>query len=46
MAVAVIFGGKLRVVLRLAFAGDRISGVEAIADAERIAGMEVELLEQ
>jgi RNA polymerase sigma-70 factor (ECF subfamily) len=46
MAVAVIFGGKLRVVLRLAFAGDRISGVEAIADAERIGGMEVELLER
>jgi RNA polymerase sigma-70 factor (ECF subfamily) len=46
MAVAVIFGGKLRVVLRLAFAGDRISGVEAIADAKRIGGMEVELLER
>jgi RNA polymerase sigma-70 factor (ECF subfamily) len=46
MAVAVIFGGQLRVVLRLAFAGDRISRVEAIADAERIGGMEVELLER
>jgi len=45
LAVAVILGGRLRVVLRLAFAGDRISGVEAIADAERIGGMEVALLE-
>jgi RNA polymerase sigma-70 factor, ECF subfamily len=45
-AVAVIFGGKLRIVLRLAFAGDRISGVEAIADAARIGGMEVEVLER
>jgi RNA polymerase sigma-70 factor (ECF subfamily) len=46
MAAAVIFGGKLRIVLRLAFAGDRISGVEAIADAARIGGMDVEVLER
>jgi len=46
MAVAVIFGGRLRIVLRLAFAGDRISGVEAIADAARIGGMDVEVLER
>jgi RNA polymerase sigma factor (sigma-70 family) len=46
MAVAVILGGQLRIVLRLAFAGERISGVEAIADAGRIGGMDVEVLER
>lgn len=45
LGIAVILGGQLRVVLRLAFAGDRIAGVEAIADAERIAGMDTEILE-
>jgi RNA polymerase sigma factor (sigma-70 family) len=46
LAVAVILGGKLHVVLRLSFAGDRISGVDAIADVERIAGMELEVLDR
>src|SRR5690348_5589317 len=45
LGVAVVFGGQLRVVLRLAFAGDRISGVEAIADAKHIASMDTEMLE-
>jgi RNA polymerase sigma-70 factor (ECF subfamily) len=45
MAVAVIFGGPLRIVLRLTMAGDRIAGVEAVADAERIDEFEVEVLE-
>ena len=45
MAVAVIFGGQLRIVLRLTMAGDRIAGVEAVADAERIDEFEVEVLE-
>ena len=45
LGVAVVFGGQLRVVLRLAFAGDRICGVEAIADAEHIASMDTEMLE-
>src|SRR5882672_7672819 len=45
MALAVIFGGKLRIVLRLTITGDRIAGVEAVADAERIGGFEVELLD-
>lgn len=45
LGIAVILGGQLRVVLRLAFAGDRIAGVEAIADAERVAGMDTEILE-
>jgi RNA polymerase sigma-70 factor (ECF subfamily) len=45
LGVAVVFGGQLRVVLRLAFTGDRISGVEAIADAARIADLDTEILE-
>jgi RNA polymerase sigma-70 factor (ECF subfamily) len=35
----------LRIVLRLTMAGDRIAGVEAVADAERIDEFEVEVLE-
>jgi RNA polymerase sigma factor (sigma-70 family) len=45
LGVAVVLGGQLRVVLRLSFAGDRISGVEAIADAAHIASMDTEMLE-
>ncbi|MEK9279489.1 MULTISPECIES: sigma-70 family RNA polymerase sigma factor [unclassified Bradyrhizobium] len=45
MGVAVIFGGHLRIALRVSFNGDRISGIEAVADAERIAAMEVEVLD-
>jgi len=44
LGVAVIFGGKLRIALRLTFSGDRISAVEAVADAGRIAGFDVEVL--
>ena len=45
LGVAVVLGGQLRVVLRLSFAGDRISGVEAIADAVHIASLDTEMLE-
>jgi len=45
LGIAVVLGGQLRVVLRLTFAGDRISGVEAIADAEHIASMDTVMLE-
>ena len=45
LGIAVLLGGQLRVVLRLTFAGERIAGVEAIADAERLAGMDTEVLE-
>ena len=38
MALAVVLGGQLRIVLRLTITGDRISAVEAVADAERIGG--------
>ena len=44
MALAVILGGQLRIVLRLTITGDRISGIEAVADAERIGGFDVEVL--
>jgi RNA polymerase sigma factor (sigma-70 family) len=44
LGVAVIFGGKLRIALRLTFSGDRISAVEVVADAGRIAGFDVEVL--
>jgi RNA polymerase sigma-70 factor, ECF subfamily len=43
-AVAVIFGGRLRIVLRLTFSGDRIATVDAVADAERVRQFDLELL--
>ena len=43
MAIAVIFGGKLRIVLQLTIAGDRIAAVEAVADAERIGQFDLEV---
>ena len=44
MAIAVIFGGKLRIVLQLTIAGDRIAAVEAVADAERVGQFDLEVL--
>ena len=43
-ALAVIMGGQLRIVLRLTISGDRISAVEAVADAGRIGRFDVEVL--
>ncbi|MBR1121445.1 sigma-70 family RNA polymerase sigma factor [Bradyrhizobium lablabi] len=43
-AIAVILGGQLRIVVRLTIAGDRIAAVEAVADADRIAEFDVEML--
>ena len=45
LALAVIFGGQLRIVLRLTIAGDRIAAVEAVADAERVSRFDVEVLD-
>jgi RNA polymerase sigma factor (sigma-70 family) len=45
LGVAVIFGGKLRIVLRLTITGDRIAAVDAIADAERVRQFDLELLD-
>jgi RNA polymerase sigma-70 factor, ECF subfamily len=44
IALAVIMGGRLRIVLRLTIAGERIAAVEAVADAERVGLFEVEVL--
>ena len=44
LALAVILGGQLRIVLRLTISGERISAVEAVADAERIGTLDVEML--
>ena len=44
LALAVILGGQLRIVLRLTISGERISTVEAVADAERIGEFDVEVL--
>ncbi|MGY8661440.1 sigma-70 family RNA polymerase sigma factor [Bradyrhizobium sp. UFLA05-109] len=46
MGVAVILGGHLRIALRVAFEGDRIAGIEAIANPEAIDALDVEVLEQ
>jgi RNA polymerase sigma factor (sigma-70 family) len=42
--VAVIIGGRLRLVLRVTVSGDRISAIEAVADADRIAAFDIEML--
>ena len=45
MALAVILDGELRIVLRMTIGGERISAVEAVADAEQIGGFDVEVLD-
>ncbi|GAA3847931.1 sigma-70 family RNA polymerase sigma factor [[Pseudomonas] carboxydohydrogena] len=44
MAIAVVFGGRLRIVLELRFAGERIAGIQAVADPDRIKGFDVAIL--
>jgi RNA polymerase sigma-70 factor (ECF subfamily) len=44
LALAVILGGQLRIVVRMTIHGERISAIEAVADAERIGRFDVELL--
>jgi RNA polymerase sigma factor (sigma-70 family) len=44
MALAVIMRGELRVLLRLTFTGDNIARIEAVADAERLGGFDLEVL--
>ena len=46
IAVAVIIGGELRIVLRMTITGERISEVDAVADAERIGQFDVEILDR
>ncbi|TYO61545.1 sigma-70 family RNA polymerase sigma factor [Bradyrhizobium hipponense] len=45
MGIAVILGGHLRIALRVSFSGDRIAGIKAMADAEQIAALALEVLE-
>jgi RNA polymerase sigma-70 factor (ECF subfamily) len=42
--VAVIMGGRLRIVLELRFAGERIAGIQAVGDPDRLQGLEVAVL--
>ena len=44
MAVAVIMGGRLRLVLELRIVGDRIADIQAVADPDRIKGFDVAML--
>jgi RNA polymerase sigma factor (sigma-70 family) len=44
LALAVMFGGRLRIVLRLTIENDRIMAIEAVADPTRIAQFDVALL--
>ncbi|OAF20228.1 sigma-70 family RNA polymerase sigma factor [Bradyrhizobium neotropicale] len=45
MGVAVILSGHLRIALRVSFKDDRIAAIEAVADAEQLAALDVEVLE-
>jgi RNA polymerase sigma-70 factor (ECF subfamily) len=45
LALAVVFGGRLRIVLRFTLSGSRIAGIEAIADPERLRDLDVALLD-
>lgn len=45
LALAVILGGQLRVVVRLTITGEKISAVEAVADAERIGRFDITVLD-
>ena len=44
LGLAVIFGGELRLVVRIAVEGERIVDIESIADPARLAAFEVEYL--
>jgi RNA polymerase sigma-70 factor (ECF subfamily) len=45
VGVAVILQGSLKIVLSLTFAEGRIAGIEAIADPARVAGFDVDVLD-
>jgi RNA polymerase sigma-70 factor (ECF subfamily) len=45
MAIAVVFGGRLRIVLELRFEGERIAGIQAVADPDRLGGFDVAVLD-
>ncbi|MGQ0685806.1 sigma-70 family RNA polymerase sigma factor [Bradyrhizobium sp.] len=43
LGVAVILGGALRIALRVSLAGDRIAAIEAVADADKLAKIDLEV---
>jgi len=43
VGIAVAFHGQLRLAMRVTFAGERISGIDAIADPGTLAGLDVEM---
>jgi RNA polymerase sigma-70 factor (ECF subfamily) len=45
VGIAVIFGGRLRIALNLTITGDRIVGIEAVADPERLRQFDLTVLE-
>jgi len=45
VGIAVAFGGQLRIAMRLTFVDDRIAGLEAIADPERLKALTMAPLE-
>jgi RNA polymerase sigma-70 factor (ECF subfamily) len=44
MAIAVVFGGRLRIVLELRIVDDRIAGIQAVGDTDRLQGFEIAVL--
>ncbi|KJC47145.1 RNA polymerase sigma 70 [Bradyrhizobium sp. LTSP885] len=46
MGVAVILGGRLRIVLRITIAGGRIATIDAVADSQQIETFDVEVLDR
>lgn len=45
VGIAVAFGGQLRIAMRVTFAGDRIAGLDAIADPDALAALTVKPFE-
>jgi RNA polymerase sigma-70 factor (ECF subfamily) len=45
MAITVVFGGRLRIVLELRFEGERIAGIQAVADPDRLKAFDVAVLD-
>jgi RNA polymerase sigma factor (sigma-70 family) len=44
LGVAVILAGRFRIALRISLAGERIAAIEAVADAEQLAEIDLEVL--
>ena len=44
VGIAVVLQGQLRIAMRLTFAGERIAGLEAVADPEVLPGLDVEVI--